>query len=635
MSTIFGIIDKSGQGIDRQWLETMRADLAHGSPDRSGMWYNERACLGNLIVHNTPESLTETLPLENCESGLTICSDSRIDNRHQLANRLMIDNAELNTLSDSALILKVYDKWGTECGNYLRGDFAFGIYDIRKHQFVLFRDHFGMKPLFYFDHPRYFIFSSELRGILALPFIEKELNTPWFLDFLINADREVFDTFYHGIFSVPPGHSITVSPITVSLQKYWELTIPDKQERKNEEDFIAEYRCLFDKAVKDRTRSAFPVGAELSGGLDSSSIVAFAQKQLVSEQKKLHIFARTLPDSQVTGSQSEEDDETAQINLVCDFCAIDRRHFITMESQKICQNIQQTIEVLQSPFTSNYALYNLNANESARLAGVRTILSGHGGDQMVTSAASFVYQDYLKNSKYLHLFRDIRAKGTRQELSWLRSVKFLYRMRSKGHGKEQTTGLKKITKLGLHPEFASQFDLENLYRKYRSIAIYSPADLKELVLKITNRHLNCRIEATALMAGHASIEFRYPMFDVDLIEFYLAAPDGLKHKYRTGRYLHRMANQDMLPTAIQFRKDKHVSINPGISSLFSNDAAHIRNFLSELLVEKDSYLNRIFNPEKIQQLLQDHDRNLFFYKSLINKFFQLQIFEKIIKKKLG
>ena len=636
MSTIFGIIDKTGGGFDRQWLEMMKADLSHGTPDRSGLWQTNGVGLGNLQVFNTPESLAELLPLENLETGNAICSDSRIDNRDQLAGRLSIGRDELKTMPDSALMLKAYDKLGGACCNYLRGDFAFGIYDVRNQQFVLARDHFGMRPLFYFDHPRYFIFSTELRGILALPIFEKELNTAWLFDFLINGEREAFDTFYLGIFSLPPGHTITVSQKTILLQKYWELSLPDKMERKNDDDLIAEYRFLFEKAVKDRTRSAFPVGAELSGGLDSSSIVSFAQQHLSSVQNNLHVFARILPEPSIMGYINREDDETAQINTVCDFCGISDRHFVTMGKQKICDNIRQTIEVLQTPFASNYPVYNLNVHDHAISAGVRTMLSGHGGDQMVTNPAAFVYHDYLKNSRYLKLFHEIRASGTRQELSLLQTIRYLINMRSTHQWKEEKrVEIRKMKKLGIHPDFSDHHDLENLFRKHRSGAMFAPADLKELLLKITNRHLNYRVETTALMAGHASIEYRYPMFDIDLIEFYLAAPDDLKRKFRIGRYLHRISMQDMLPVSIQYRQDKHVSINPGLVLLFSNDAEQIRKILADLTGDKGNYLARIFNPAMIQNLLQDHDKNMFAYKSLINKFFQLQKFEKIIAKKFG
>ena len=636
MSTIFGIIDKSGEGFDRQWLEMMKADLAHGAPDRSGLWQNEEAGLGNLQVFNTPESLAEILPMENLGSGLTICSDSRIDNRDQLADRLSIGANDLKTMPDSALILKAYQKWGTACCTYLRGDFAFGIYDVRNQQFFLVRDHFRMRPMFYFDHPRFFIFSSELRGILALPFFEKELNSVWFLDYLINVEREEYDTFYEGIFSLPPGHQIIVKSGKMTIQKYWELTIPSGIVMKNDQEYIEGYKALFEHSVQKRIRSAFTVGAELSGGLDSSSIAAIAQKKLTAQGNQLHVFARVLPEQINSALDDDGKDEVAEIEMVCNFYGIQNIHQITLEDEKIVENIHQNIEVIRSPFFSNYAVYNLNAHHVAKSAGVRTILSGHGGDQMVTNPAHFVYLDYLRKSKYLKLFLDIRAKDTIHELEFIKSLRYFFNLRTnKNDFITKRRELKKLFKFGINRDFLVQNHLEERYLQNRQHAMLLPKNGSDLILKITHRHMNDRIEATAIMAGHDRIEFRYPMYDVDLIEYYLAVPDEIKRKFRSGRYLHRMAMQDELPPLIQWRRDKNGTINPGLARIFTNEAFKVKSDLNRYNKVLQNSHSLIFDPAMIENLIADDSNNLYKYKSLINKFFQLQTFEKIIENKFG
>jgi asparagine synthase (glutamine-hydrolysing) len=394
MSTIFGIFDKTGQGLDKSWIEIMKKDLLHGNPDTTGVWQNQQTALGNISIFNTPESLHEILPFKDNESGLVICSDSRIDNRSDLAGRLNIDQAELKMMPDSKLILRAWQKWGIECTTNLRGDFAFAIYDEPHQRLFIARDHFGMKPIFYFDHPEFFVFTSELRGILVLPLFEKKLNLEWFLDFLLNASRKKFDTFYEGIYSIPPGHQLVAQHGSVTLQKYWELTVPDRLFYKNNEDYIEQYKALFSASVKNRIRSAYPVGSELSGGLDSSSIAAVAQKFLVAGNKELHVFSRVLPEKRNL-DLDDNDDESPEIKLVCDFCGINNIHRVTMEDQKITENIRQIIQVNQSPFMNNYAAYNLNAHDYAKAGGVRTILSGHGGDQLLSNPAWFVYKDYV------------------------------------------------------------------------------------------------------------------------------------------------------------------------------------------------------------------------------------------------
>lgn len=635
MSTIFGIFDKTGQGLDKSWIEIMKKDLLHGNPDTTGVWQNQQTVLGNLTIFNTPESLHEILPFKDNESALVIVSDARIDNRNHLARRLNIDAATLIDLPDSKLILRAYQKWGIDCVSNLRGDFAFAVYDEPQQRLYISRDHFGMKPMSYFDHPEFFVFSSELRGILTLPFFEKRLNEGWFTDFLINATRKEFDTFYEGIYSIPPGHQIIVDSGKTSLSKYWELTVPERLNFKNNQEYIEGYKELFDASVKNRVRSAFPVGAELSGGLDSSSIAAVAQKHLIAENKELNVFSRVLPETR-NSDLDDADDESHEIKLVCDFCGIKNIHLVTMEDQKITENIRQIIQVNQSPFMSNYAAYNLNAHHYAKAGGVRTILSGHGGDQLLSNSASFVYKGYVSQHQYLKLFADVNAKGTIHEIGLLRALMMMYRLCYKGKSSDKKSNkLKKFDKLGIDKTFIRENRMDEKYLKNREANYYAIKSMYNLVTKITSRHLNDRIEITRLMAAQENIEFRYPLFDVNLILFYLAVPDELKYKFRQGRYLHRAAQEGELPPSIQWRRDKHGTINPGLARIFANDASAIKITFQQFLKQLPKQNTPVFDLKTIEKLVAEPNEKLFDYKSVINKYFQLKDFEKIIENKFA
>jgi asparagine synthetase B (glutamine-hydrolysing) len=155
--------------------------------------------------------------------------------------------------------------------------------------------------------------------------------------------------------------------------------------------------------------------------------------------------------------------------------------------------------------------------------------------------------------------------------------------------------------------------------------------MHNLVTKITSQHLNDRIEISRLMAAQENIEFRYPLFDVDLILFYLATPDELKYKYRQGRYLHRAALEGKLPPAIQWRRDKHGTINPGLARIFANDATAIKTTFKQFLNELPKQNTMIFDQKMIEKLTAEPGERLFDYKSVINKYFQLKDFEKVIQ----
>ncbi len=631
MSIIFGIFDKRGQGFDKHWLYTMETVLEHGSPDRKGIWYNEKAGLGNLLIFNTPESLTEMLPLHDPLSNLSLCSDARLDNRENLITRIGISTNEFQILPDSEILFRAYQKWGADCAQHLRGDFSFAVYDGNEHQLFLARDQMGIKTLYYYEHPDFFIFSTELRGILALPFFKKELNMEWFLDFLINNSRNDFDAFYKGIYALPPGNCLIVTSGKTTLKKYWELKVPAKLKFKDNREYIEKYKELFDKSVINRVRSAFPVGSELSGGLDSSSIAAIAQKHLKSNTDQLHVFARVLPEQFIPELDDSGKDESKEISLVCDFCDIRQLHNITLEDQKISENIHRIIEVVKSPYQSNYATYNLNVIDQAASYGVHTILSGHGGDQMLTNPAHFVYRNYLKSHRYWSLFSDIRAKDTIHELGFIKAFKYMIQLRSEGNNSpKKRNEIKKLYKFGIDQGLINKYDLEGRYLEQRHKAVLLPECENDLIRKITHPHMRDRIEITGIMAGYQKIEFRYPFFDIDLIEYYLSVPEDIKRKFRIGRYIHRMAMQDELPPPIQWRKDKDGTINPGLSRLFANDAEKIRNDMSFLLNIDPDEASGIFESGTIKKLIADTDANLFIYKSLVNKYYQIVDFKKYI-----
>jgi asparagine synthase (glutamine-hydrolysing) len=453
------------------------------------------------------------------------------------------------------------------------------------------------------------------------------------LDFLINAARKESDTFYEGIYQIPPGHQIIVENGKTSLSKYWELTVPESLSYKNNQEYIDGYKELFDASVKNRVRSAFPVGAELSGGLDSSSIAAVAQKFLVNENNGLHIFSRVLPEKR-NPDLDDADDESPEIKLVCDFCGITNIHWVTMEDQKITENIRQIIQVNQAPFMSNYAAYNLNAHHYAKTSGVRTILSGHGGDQMLSNPANFVYNDYLSQHRYFKLYSDIRAKGTIHELEMLKSLKyflsmFVKRKRSSNKSNEP----KKFYKYGIDESFARKHQLIEKYLQNRKTELFAIKNRDDLILKITKKHMIDRIEITNLMAAQENIEFRYPLFDVDLITFYLAVPDEMKYKLRQGRYLHRAAQQGELPSAIQWRKDKHGTINPGLARIYGNDSATIKSGFKTYIHESNRQNNLLFDLKSAEKIVSSSGEDLISFKSVINKYFMLKDFEIIIENK--
>ncbi|HEY3131845.1 MAG TPA: lasso peptide isopeptide bond-forming cyclase, partial [Acidobacteriota bacterium] len=310
MSAITGVYFMDGRPLDPADLKRMLKTVAHRGPNGSGLWFRGPVGLGHRMLWTTPESLRETLPLIHQTGDLVITADARIDNREELVSLLNINGRPLGEIADSELILRAYEKWGDSCPEKLLGDFAFAIWDAKKKLLFCARDHFGVKPFYYYRSDHAFIFASEIKALLSLQEVPRRLNEVRVADYLMSMleDKEI--TFYQGILRLQPAHCISVTREGAQIRSYWALD-PTREIRYNSDGEYADaFREIFTEAVRCRLRSAFPVGSMLSGGLDSSSIVCVARQLLAQEgSRQLHTFSATF-------ENVPECDESQFINAV-------------------------------------------------------------------------------------------------------------------------------------------------------------------------------------------------------------------------------------------------------------------------------------------------------------------------------
>ncbi|MGZ3873943.1 MAG: asparagine synthase-related protein, partial [Mucilaginibacter sp.] len=402
MSSIFGKINFNKKPVELSELAAMETALNHWGADDKGQWQNGFAGLGQLMLYNTPESLHEKLPLFNNLSGLTITADARIDNRDELFTKLYTGNPDKATIPDSTLILTAYEKYGEACVQHLIGDFAFAIWDEREQKLFCARDHMGVKPFFYYCDENFFAFASEKKGILCLRGVDKTIDEQFFYNQLVVLSLQAVDTtLYKKIRRVPPANTVTISPgkPIPRLNKYWELdaTLENKLGSKNE--YIEGLLHHFEQAVRCRTRSAYTVGAELSGGMDSSAITGVADVFLKQQGRHLVTFSNTLP-AGVTDEELVKSDEREYMDAVIAFNDIKDYVYVT---QKIWDDPLDEIDFL---LRVNDGLERFNpgwelpSKKAAMERGVRTMLSGFPGDQMITTRAKGYFLDLLDKKKY-------------------------------------------------------------------------------------------------------------------------------------------------------------------------------------------------------------------------------------------
>ncbi|MDH3445202.1 MAG: lasso peptide isopeptide bond-forming cyclase, partial [Deltaproteobacteria bacterium] len=373
--------------MGRDEVERMNSILAHRGPDGVGAWCDGAIGLGHRMLHTTPESLHEVLPLVDQASGLVVTADARIDNREELISLLDLRDGASVEIADSRIILAAYEKWGEGCAQRLLGDFAFAIWDGRRRRLFCARDVMGVKPFYYYHGAGTFVFASEIKGILCLEEVPRKLNEVKVADYLVPIFNDQVSSYYEGIVRLPPANSMTLAGGKLELRSYWRLDPSRELQLGGDDEYVEAFRELFIEAVHCRMRSAFAVGSTLSGGLDSSSIACTAGKlRAEGGQPRLHTFSAIFP------SMVEEDpriDERPYIEAVLAKGLFEPHYVRADQCQPLADVAWHQDEVLAAPNLYLTSLLFRSAYEHQ----VRVLLSGFDGD--VTVSYGFEYLEML------------------------------------------------------------------------------------------------------------------------------------------------------------------------------------------------------------------------------------------------
>jgi len=288
MSGIAGIVHFDGASIAPGLIEKLASAVAQRGPDGIDHRVHGSVALGQCMLRTTPESLEEHQPLSNEDESLVLAMDGRVDNFEELRRELLARGALLRDRSDAELVLRAYEVWGEDCPDLFIGEFVFFIWDARQRRLFGARDAAGTRHFYHHAGNGWLAFGSEIKGLLALGRIEPRLNESWLLDYLVDEfDRvDEIGTFYQDIYRMPAGHAMSVTEQGVKTWRYWNPgnlpALKFASLKEYAEAFLEQMRV----AVKCRLRSIGPVGAMLSGGLDSSSIVGLISKEFRADLKQ-------------------------------------------------------------------------------------------------------------------------------------------------------------------------------------------------------------------------------------------------------------------------------------------------------------------------------------------------------------
>ena len=548
MCGIAGVVSSNSSfisGIDTKAINC----LNHRGPAGEGYWINEdkTVYLGHKRLSIIDLSPAAGQPMHYLNRYI-IVHNGEIYNYPELRAQLQQKGYAFYTTSDTEVILAAYAAYGKHCLQYLDGMFAFVIWDRVKQTLFAARDRFGEKPLFFFFDEEKMAFASEMKALWQMG-IPKEVNRSMLYNFLSIGytcnPSDPAETFYLGIEKLPPASFLTYSlkDNKAEVEKYWQLSIDVKPI--TQKDAVDRFQHYFFQSISRRLRSDVAIGTSLSGGLDSSSVVAFCDKQ--SSEHYTH-------KSFTVGFEGYEKDETAFAALVAKKFGL-QHYTTTVKEEEVVELMKHVMQHQEEPFLSASVLAQYKVYQLAKEKGVTVLLDGQGADEILAG-----YHKYYK-WYWQELYKEKRLKKSGE----LKAAKQL--------SLPEAFGLKnKIA--ALFPDFAASVlegrkekkaykssDLERdfAFSNKRNLYYTTPLQFTLNGALYYNTVVNGLEELLRLADRNSmahSTEVRLPFLDHKLVEFLFTLPPELKiHKGWT-KWLLRKATEDMLPREITWRKDK-------------------------------------------------------------------------------
>ena len=575
MCRIVGIVnfaDKLSSELEPVILE-MRDSLSHGGPDDAGLFISQdrKVALGHRRLSIIDLSPQAHQPMSNKEQNIWITYNGEIYNFRELRNDLIKSGYDFKSKSDTEILIYGYQEWGIEkLLSRLRGMFAFAIYDSRSgFKLILARDRFGIKPLYYFyDHEK-FIFASEIKAFLKSKLIPDEKNLEAMIRFLQLGSVPTPLTTIKNVFSLDAGHYIEVDKSNLKLKEYWNIShyINSLQNKLiSQKDAINATSELLLEAAKLHLISDVPLGVFLSGGIDSSSLVALSSKLLDRPLNTLSIVFN-----------EERYSEAKYAQLVANRYKTNH-HEVLITNNDFIGELPQIFSAMDEPTIDGVNTYFIS--KAAKEAGLTVVLSGIGGDEV------FLGYEHFKKIKYLNapinLFRQLPI--------WMRKNLLNFSISS-----GDIFGGKSLERLS----YLEEPGIENCYLLFRGL--FSPGQIQDLLgitetefkrlgvlfplqnssnslssvdsldlLEFKHYLQNQILKDTDFMSMSHGIEIRVPFLDHKLVEYVIGLPSNMK--------LQNGMNKSLLLNAIRNDLPKEVWARPKMGFTFPFERWIIANF---------------------------------------------------------
>jgi len=604
MCGLVGLISINHKGHDlRSRVAAMSKLIEHRGPDGEGIWQDNDVgvCLGHRrLAIIDPEHGKQ--PLETEDGRLVIVFNGEIYNYLELRRELIQKGHPIHSYSDTEVLLYAYLEWGESCVDRLLGMFAFAIWDKANRRLFCARDRVGIKPFYYYFDGKTLAFASEIKSILSSGFVNAESNPEGLQDYLTFQFCLGDKTMFKDIQKLEPGWSMTIlydQKLSLNKKQYWDLSY-HIDESHDERWFVDQLAALIEDSVRLHLRSDVALGAHLSGGLDSSTLVCLASKMLTGE--KLKTF---------TGAFSEGPrfDETSYAKLVAETVAADY-HETYISGSEFSDVLPKLMYYMDEPVAGPGLIPQYFVSQLAA-EHVKVVLGGQGGDEIFIG-----YARYLVAS-----LEQCMADGINGTISGGLSLGSIIPNLPVLH--DYKPMLQGFWKKGIFDNWDRRYfqlvdrseGASGLYAGSVFDTVYSPFDsfqqvfnkpgIETLVNKMSYFDLKgslpalLHVEDRTSMA--ASIESRVPLLDHRIIEFMATVPDHIKFKNGNLKHLFKGVVENIVPKAIFDRKEKMGFPTP-FDKWIKGEA---RSFIRDILLSDQARQRGIYDMKQVENTIHN------------------------------
>jgi asparagine synthase (glutamine-hydrolysing) len=589
--------------VDPRVLERMRDVITHRGPDEAGIFVDANIGLGHRRL-SIVDVASGHQPMTNEDGSLQIIYNGEVYNHADYRDDLEARGHVYRTHCDTETILHLYEEHGDACVNFLRGMFAFAIWDGKKKELFIARDRLGVKPLYYFhadDGSLYF--GSEIKTIFQASELKPEINFHALPDYLANHATSGEETLYQGVKRLLPGHTLVWRDGKIEIKKYWDVSFAKTADQtRSDKDFIADWYELFRTSVRLRLMADVPLGMFLSGGIDSSAIAA-VMSGMVDEPIKTFSVAFA----------EREANELAYARIVAEAYKTNH-HEVVVSPEEFFNALPKLVWHEDEPLAhpSSVALYFVSLLASQH---VKVVLTGEGSDELLAGYGR--YRKTILNlslgKHYWNLTPDVLRGAVSSGIKGLPTSRMRQKLLRSFLGVAPDIESIYFDNFAVFP-LAMQADLLSNEAVERIGRIDPYAGVRTALAETDAQSLLDRLLYTDIktylhellmkqdqMSMATSVESRVPFLDHKLVEFTCSLPERLKLRGGTTKYILRESMKGVLPEAILSRSKMGFPVP--IAAWFRGA---YRSVIDEYVLSERAMSRGLFNGDFVRELVNRH-----------------------------